>query len=59
MLQREKCKKGNTKAYVQQLLGEADSPTDKEWVYYLDEHSGYAIAFDSADRVEGINAWRS
>ncbi len=55
----EKIKKGKTKDYVEQLLGEADSPTDKEWVYYLDEHSGYAIAFDSTDCVEGVNAWRS
>ncbi len=55
----EKVKKGHTKHDVETLLGEADSPNDKEWIYYLDEHSGYIIAFDSTSRVESVNAWRS
>jgi hypothetical protein len=55
----EKIKKGNTKEHVAQLLGEADNPAEQEWIYHLDEHSGYAIAFDGAGRVEEVNAWRS
>ncbi|MCI0692046.1 outer membrane protein assembly factor BamE [candidate division KSB1 bacterium] len=55
----EQIKKGYTKRDVEALLGEADSPNDKEWVYYLDEHCGYIVAFDSTSRVESVNAWRS
>jgi hypothetical protein len=55
----EKIKKGHSKQDVETLLGEADSPNDKEWVYYLDEHSGYIVAFASTSRVESVNAWRS
>jgi hypothetical protein len=55
----EKVKKGNTKYDVEELLGEADNPTAGEWIYYLDEHSGYVIAFDNASRVETVSAWRS
>ncbi len=55
----ERIKRGNTKEDVERVLGQADNPTDKEWIYYLDEHSGYVIAFNSASRVEAVNAWKS
>jgi outer membrane protein assembly factor BamE (lipoprotein component of BamABCDE complex) len=55
----EKVKKGNTKDDVEKFLGEPDNPTAGEWIYYLDEHSGYVIAFNGANRVETVNSWRS
>ncbi len=55
----EKVGKGDTKGKIERLLGRADSLNDKEWVYYLDEYSGYAINFDSRDRVESVNSWRA
>src|SRR4051812_32259464 len=48
----EKVQTGSGKTEVETLLGRADSRTDNEWIYYLDEHSGYTISFDTADRVE-------
>ena len=55
----ENIKKGNTQDEVEHLLGKADSLMDKEWIYYLDEHSGYVISFDSGSRVETVNLWMS
>lgn len=55
----EKVKKGNTTDEVEHLLGKADNLTDKEWIYYLDGHSGYVISFDSGSRVETVNLWMS
>ena len=56
----EKVKKGDTKRKVKHLLGKADSLADKEWIYYLDQYSGYVIRFDdSGTRVESVNLWVS
>ncbi len=51
--------RGNTKAEVARLLGQADNPLDSEWFYYLDEHAGYVIFFDRENRVEAVNSWKS
>lgn len=53
----EKINKGKTKIEVEQLLGKADKETSKEWIYYLDEHSGYLVSFDAGSRVEAVNLW--
>jgi hypothetical protein len=53
----EKIKKGDTGDEVERLLGKAHRATHKEWVYYLDEHSGYVVSFDNEDRVEAVNLW--
>jgi hypothetical protein len=53
----EKIKKGATCDEVESFLGKADRVTHKEWVYYLDEHSGYIVSFDNEDRVEAVNLW--
>ncbi len=55
----ERIKPGNTRQVVKRLLGEADSVADREWAYNLDEHSGYIVNFDSADRVVSVHAWLS
>lgn len=52
-------KPGDPKAVVERLLGRADNPTDGEWFYYLDEHAGYVVFFDSQERVEAVNSWKS
>ncbi len=52
-------KPGDTKADVERLLGRADNPTDGEWFYFLDEHAGYVVFFDSQGRVETVNSWKS
>ncbi len=51
--------RGNTKAEVARLLGQADEPVDNEWFYSLDEHAGYVIFFDRENRVEAVNSWKS
>lgn len=53
----EKIKKGATRDEVERLLGKADRVTHKEWIYYLDEHSGYIVNFDDEDRVEAVDLW--
>lgn len=55
----DKVKQGDTKDDVERTLGRADSPTDKEWIYYLDKHSGYVISFDNANRVVAVKSWKS
>lgn len=53
----EKINKGSTKDEVELLLGKADRETGKEWIYYLDTHSGYLVSFDGGSRVEAVNLW--
>lgn len=55
----EKVGKGDTKGKIERILGRAGSLNEREWVYYLDEYSGYAINFDGRDRVESVNSWRA
>ncbi len=55
----ERVKSGQTKAELEGLLGKADNPADRQWIYYLDEHSGYTIAFDGVGRVATLNSWKS
>jgi len=53
----EKIKRGDTHDEVERFLGKADRVIHKEWVYYLDEHSGYLVSFDNEDRVEAVDLW--
>jgi hypothetical protein len=53
----ERIKVGDTRDEVERLLGKADRVTHKEWVYHLDEHSGYLFSFDNEDRVEAVDLW--
>jgi hypothetical protein len=55
----DKVKPGQTQADVESIIGKADNPNGNEWLYYLDEHSGYVITFDSTDRVSNVQSWKS
>jgi len=55
----DKVRKGQAKADVEAIIGKADNPDDSEWLYYLDEYSGYVITFDSTDRVSDVRSWKS
>ena len=50
---------GIDRATVENLLGIPANPHEKEWLYYLDRHSGYTVKFDDQDRVESIAGWYS
>ena len=49
---------GYTKDQVEHILGKADNPSDREWIYYLDDHSGYLVAFDGTNHVERVVTWK-
>jgi len=49
---------GSTKDEVQKLLGVVSEMNSEEWMYNLDENSGYIILF-SNDRVKKIQSWKS
>jgi outer membrane protein assembly factor BamE (lipoprotein component of BamABCDE complex) len=55
----DKIKVGDTKEDVERFLGQPDHLTGKEWLYYLDEHSGYVIKFDGVGRVGAVHSWKS
>lgn len=55
----DKVRMGQTKADVEAIIGKADNPNGNEWLYYLDEHSGYVITFDSTDQVSNVQSWKS
>lgn len=55
----DKVRTGFGKNDVSRLLGPADSPSDGEWLYYLDEHSGYLVKFDPKERVASVQSWKS
>ena len=52
-------RRGMGKDEVMRLLGPADNPGNQEWLYYLDDYSGYAVKFDSRERVESVQSWKS
>jgi hypothetical protein len=54
----EKVRTGATEMEVESIAGKPDSASRDSWVYFADEHSGYAVYFD-AGRVESVLAWFS
>lgn len=50
---------GMPRAEVERRLGPPPAKAGEEWVYYLDKHSGYRIAFDSVGAVTQVQAWVS
>ena len=55
----EKVVTGISKDAVEQRLGRADNPGSTEWIYYLDQSSGYIVRFDQQDLVESVVSWKS
>jgi hypothetical protein len=50
---------GDEKATVLAVVGQPDSVLDHEWIYRLDDHSGYAVSFNSDGRVARASSWKS
>lgn len=55
----DRLRTGISKDQVVRLLGPADNPGNQEWLYYLDNYSGYAVKFDNRERVESVQSWKS
>ncbi len=48
---------GDRRADVETLLGPPGATQDNEWIYYLDDSSGYLIEFSNDDRVDAVRSW--